>query len=223
MPPDNAASTDPCFKKSRRERSKTMDPPLAEPACEMLTAGADRSAGDGQNTLFMDRLIAADSSPLIGLATAGAFDLLRQLFGTVMITRLVKDEVTARGDLPGARELNDAMRAGWIRVAAAPPETWQFATLDAGEASTIALAQKRAGALILMDDALGREQAAALGIEVLDVAGLLLAAKQAGLIGSAQPFVARLARRGFTLPEAALHKLAAADAEPPSQHAPELH
>ena len=159
----------------------------------------------------MDRLVAADSSPLIGLATADAFDLLRQLFGTVIITRLVKDEVTARGHLPGAQELKDAMREGWIRVAAAPPETWQFATLDAGEASTLALAQKRTGALVLMDDALGREQAAALGIEVLDVAGLLLAAKSAGLIVSAQPFVARLARRGFTLPEAALRAVAASE------------
>ena len=170
----------------------------------------------------MDRLVAADSSPLIGLATAGAFDLLRQLFGTLMITRLVKDEVTARGDLPGAQELKAAMREGWIRVAAAPPETWHFDTLDAGEASTIALAQKRPGALVLMDDALGRTRAAELGIEVLDVAGLLLAAKRAGLIANTQPFVARLAGRGFTLPDAALRQLAAADAEPQPE-APEPH
>ena len=152
----------------------------------------------------MERLIAADASPLIGLATADAFDLLRQLYGTLKITRIVKEEVAGRGDLPGARELTDAMREGWIRVAPAPPETWQFAELDAGEASTIALAAKRDGALVLMDDALGRARADALGIEVLDVAGVLLAAKRAGLIELIQPFVARLARRGFTLPEAAL-------------------
>lgn len=167
-------------------------------------ASADRSAGLPQNTLVMERLIAADASPLIGLATADAFDLLRQLYGTLKITRIVKDEVTARGDLPGAPELIAAMRAGWIRVAPAPPETWQFAELDAGEASTIALAAKREGALVLMDDLLGRARAGALGIEVLDVAGVLLAAKRAGLIASVQPFVARLARRGFTLPEASL-------------------
>ena len=157
----------------------------------------------------MGRLIAADASPLIGLATADAFDLLRQLYDTLTITRIVKEEVAGRGDLRGARELTDAMRKGWIRVAPAPPETWQFAALDAGEASTIALAAKRDGALVLMDDALGRAQADALGIEVLDVAGVLLAAKRAGLIENIQPFVARLARRGFTLPEAALRAVLA--------------
>ena len=149
----------------------------------------------------MPRLVVADASPLIGMAAAGVFDLLRELFGTVTITRLVKDEVTARGDLPGAQELDSAMREGWVRVAPAPLETWRFAQIDAGEASTIALATQREGALVLMDDALGREQAAAVGLEVLDLAGLLLAAKRARLVDAVEPLVARLARRGFTLPE----------------------
>ena len=155
----------------------------------------------------MPRLVVADASPLIGMAAAGVFDLLRELFGTVTITRLVKDEVTARGDLPGAQELDAAMREGWVRVAPAPLETWRFAQIDPGEASTIALATQREGALVLMDDALGREQAAAVGLEVLDLAGLLLAAKRARLIDAVEPLVARLAQRGFTLPQDARRAL----------------
>jgi predicted nucleic acid-binding protein len=149
----------------------------------------------------MARFVAADASPLIGLATAGALHLLRDLFGTVTITRLVKDEITGDSKRPGAQELGAAMREGWLRVAPAPPETWQFTVLDAGEASTIALATEHEGALVLMDDALGREQAGALGLELLDVAGVLLAAKRARLIGAVKPLVATLGRRGFTLPE----------------------
>jgi predicted nucleic acid-binding protein len=149
----------------------------------------------------MAKFVAADASPLIGLATAGALHLLRDLFGTVTITRLVKDEITGDSKRPGAQELEAAMREGWLRVAPAPPETWQFAALDAGEASTIALAAEREGALVLMDDALGRQQAGALGLELLDVAGVLLAAKRARLIGAVKPLVATLGRRGFTMPE----------------------
>jgi predicted nucleic acid-binding protein len=155
----------------------------------------------------MTRFVVADSSPLIGLAAAGAFDLLRKLYGTATITRLVKDEVTAREGLPGAQELEAAMRAGWIRVAPAPLETWQYAQLDSGEASTIALALEHDDALVLMDDTLGREQAAAAGLEVLDLAGLLLAAKRAQLVAAVRPLVARLARRGFTLPPDARREL----------------
>ncbi len=149
----------------------------------------------------MARFVAADASPLIGLATVGALELLRDLFGTVMITRLVKEEITGRPDRPGAAELDAAMRSGWLRVAPAPPETWHFTRIDAGEASTIALAAQHEGALVLMDDALGAAQAAARGLEVLGLAGLLLAAKRARLIDAVQPLVARLAGRGFTMPE----------------------
>lgn len=162
----------------------------------------------------MARFVAADASTLIGLAVAGAFDLLGGLFATVTITHLVKDEVAGRGDRPGARELDAAMRAGWIRVAPAPPETWRFAEIDAGEASTIALAVDRVDALVLMDDALGRAQAAALGLEVMDLAGLLLAAKRAALIDAVQPLLARLARRGFTIPEDARRALLREAGEP---------
>jgi predicted nucleic acid-binding protein len=94
------------------------------------------------------------------------------------------------------------MREGWIRVAPAPPETWAFPALDSGEASTIALAREHADSLVLMDDALGREQAAGLGLDVLGVAGVLLAAKHAGVVKAVRPLLERLARRGFVLPAA---------------------
>ena len=149
----------------------------------------------------MARFVAADSSPLIGLAAAEAFQLLRDLFGTVTITRLVKDEIAGHARRPGAPELEAAMREGWIRVAPAPPETWRFSGLDAGEASTIALAAEHEGALVLMDDSLGRAQATALGLELLDVGGVLLAAKRARLIAAVKPLVSKLKRRGFTLPK----------------------
>ena len=149
----------------------------------------------------MARFVVADASPLIGLATAGALHLLRELYGTVTISRLVKDEVTGQPKRPGARELDAAMREGWVRVAPAPLTTWQLNGLDSGEASTLALAAEHESALVLMDDAQGRTQAAALGLEVLDLAGVLLAAKRAQLVAAVRPLLARLKRRGFTMPK----------------------
>jgi uncharacterized protein len=146
-----------------------------------------------------DLLVTADASPLIGLAAAGVFDLLRRLYGTVTITRAVKDEVMAGVALPGARELDAAMREGWIRVEPTPLDTWRFAELGPGEASTIALALRHPGAIVLMDDALGRAQAAAVGLAATGLAGVLLAAHRARLIDAVEPLVARLAHRGFTI------------------------
>jgi predicted nucleic acid-binding protein len=155
----------------------------------------------------MTRFVVADASPLIGLATADVLHVLRELFGTVTITRLVKDEIAGRRNRPGAEVLDAAMRDGWLRVAPAPLETWRLTGIDAGEASTIALAAQHDGALVLIDDALGRAQAAALGLELLDVAGILLAAKRARLVRAVKPLVARLARRGFTMPSDARRAL----------------
>ena len=50
-----------------------------------------------------ERLVAADACPLIGLAAAGAFDLLGRLFDRVTVTDAVRDEVLAGGGRPSAR------------------------------------------------------------------------------------------------------------------------
>jgi len=160
------------------------------------------------------RFVVADASPLIGLAAAGAFALLRELYGTVTITRIVLEEVRAGGRLPGVEELEAALADGWLRVAPAPPETWRYAELDAGEASTIALAlESRGEPLVLMDDLRGRAVAESLGLPVADVPAVLLAAKAAGAIAQVRPHVDRLARRGFTLPQEAIRALLAAAGE----------
>ena len=146
-----------------------------------------------------ERLVAADASPLIGLASAGAFGLLRKLFVRVTVTTAVRDEVLAGGALPGASELEAAVRDGWIVVVPDPDEPG-YVDLGAGESSTLALARNHAGAcLVLMDDPLGRSHARAHGLAVTGVAGVLLAARKAGLVRVIRPFFDRLERSNFRL------------------------
>ena len=77
------------------------------------------------------RLVAADASPLIGLASAGAFDLLRELFHNVTVIAAVRDEVLAGGELPGAPELDAAIRDGWIEIVPNPRDP-EFVDLGTG-------------------------------------------------------------------------------------------
>ena len=147
-----------------------------------------------------ERIVAADASPLIGLAAAGAFDLLRRLFDRVTVTPEVRDEIMAGGGRPGVRELTEAIESGWIVVAVAGSDKVQFADLGAGEASTLALAIENPGSsLILMDEPLGRAHAQARGIPVTGLAGVLLAAKRAGFISSIGPLLERLEGSNFRL------------------------
>ena len=148
-----------------------------------------------------ERIVLCDASPLIGLAAAGGFDLLRQLFGTVTITATVRQEVLAGKNLPGAAELSAAMRTGWVRVIEDPAETPDTG-LDMGEATLLAAAARHEGpCLVLMDDLLGRQDVKALGLAVTGTAGVLLIAKRRGLVPAVRPLLDALARAHFRLSE----------------------
>lgn len=155
-----------------------------------------------------ERFVVADASPLIGLATAGAFDLLRGLFGQIAVTAGVRDEVLAGGDLPGAPELAKAIREGWVRVEPEPADATEFPDLDAGEATTLALAIAHDGpCLVLMDESLGRAHARAQGLNVTGLAGVLLAARNANLVDAVRPLLDRLKKSDFRLSRAVVRAL----------------
>lgn len=147
-----------------------------------------------------EKTVISDASPLIGLAAAGGFDLLRELFGAVMVTATVRREVGAGKSLPGAGELGAAIGAGWVRVMKDLPGETPFPWLDAGEASTLVAAMKLGGScLVLMDEVAGREQARALGLAVTGTAGVLLVARQSGVIAEVRPCFERLMKTGFRI------------------------
>ena len=147
-----------------------------------------------------ERLVAADASPLIGLAAAGAFDLLRRLFGEVTVTNAVRDEVLAGRELPGAKELANGINDGWIKVVRNCPDVATFPDLDVGEASVLTLALEYAGpCLVLMDEPFGRSHAREHELIVTGLAGVLLAAKESRLVCSVRPYFERLARSDFRL------------------------
>ena len=147
-----------------------------------------------------ERLVAVDASALIGLAKAGAFDLLRGLFGTIAVTRIVRDEVLTRDDLPGARELTSAIEAGWVTLHDVDADARAFADLDSGEATTLELARTHRGrCLVVMDERLGRSHAQEMGIPVTGVAGILVEGKREGLLEAVKPVLNELERNGFRL------------------------
>ncbi len=59
-------------------------------------------------------IIVSDTSPLINLAAVGQLDLLRQLYGHVIIPQAIYDEIVLAGvGQPGSAEVKDAV---WIET-----------------------------------------------------------------------------------------------------------
>jgi hypothetical protein len=132
------------------------------------------------------------------LASAGGFELLRRLFGTVTITPQVRSEVLVDGSRPGAPDLAAALRARWIKVLRREWDTPQFLKLGAGEASILrAAANLRGDRLLLLDDDAARREAVRGGLVVTGTLGILVVAKRRALIGAVRPYFDRLAEHGF--------------------------
>ena len=71
------------------------------------------------------------------------------------------------------------------------------ANLDAGEREAIALALGKTDPLLIVDDAAARTHAKTLGIPVTGTLGVLVKAKQVGLIAAIRPCLDLLDRAGF--------------------------
>ena len=146
-------------------------------------------------------IVASDSTPLIGLATIGQFDLLRELFGEVVIAQAVFAETVTRGrDVGGARR--EVLSASWVKIVAVRDRLAVeviLDELDLGEAETIVLAQELGANLVLMDETKGRRKLKQLQIPRIGTLGILLQAKELGLIPAVRPMIERLRVMTFAI------------------------
>lgn len=148
-------------------------------------------AGDGPGVV--------DTTPIIALTLAGRLDLLQTFYQQVVIPPAVRSELEAGGERrPGAAEL---AAASWIEAIALedPGRAELLADLDRGEAEVIALAQERHARLVVIDERLGRQHAQRLALPVTGTVGLLLRAKEDGLLPAVRPLVETLQKGGIYL------------------------
>jgi predicted nucleic acid-binding protein len=149
--------------------------------------------------------VISNSSPLILYAKIGRLDLLREVFVEVFVPPAVHEEVVSgRAGRPGAEEIASLP---WVTLRTLEnPETAQtFMTrLHPGEAETIALAVELPGQTpVLLDDRAGRRVARELGLRVFGSAGVLVLAKEQGLIPTVRPVLDTLRSAGLYLSDSA--------------------
>lgn len=152
-------------------------------------------------------IVVSDASPIIGLSAVGALDLLRQLYGQIIVPEVVLREVERGGlERPGGSELRSA---DWIVVRSAGRSSLTAALtgeLDLGEAEALALAIEISADLVLIDERRARLVAQRLGLPVVGVLGVLVEAKAKGLLPVVAPLLDALeSTAGFRL-SPALHR-----------------
>jgi hypothetical protein len=76
--------------------------------------------------------------------------------------------------------------------------------LDLGEAETIVLAREMNADWVLMDERKGRRKLTQLGLKKIGTVGLLLKAKQEGLLPAIRPELEELRQRGFSVSQSVM-------------------
>ncbi len=134
--------------------------------------------------------IVADTSVLIALSDIDKLNLLKALFGSVIVPQAVAEEYGE--PLPS-----------WIEVRRPRNYSLVESLLDRlhrGEAEAIALALELGDAIVALDDKKARKTARKLGLRVIGTIGILILAEKRGLITSLEEEIHRLLNTSFRLP-----------------------
>jgi predicted nucleic acid-binding protein len=127
-------------------------------------------------------IVVADTSPLNYLVLIDEIDLLRQLFGVVLLPAAVLQELKHPKASTKVRAWAEEL-PGWIEVCAVQSVPGPLLlSLDLGEREALQLAIERNIDTILMDEAAGRMAARALRIEVRGTLGILERGGKLGFI-----------------------------------------
>ncbi len=149
-----------------------------------------------------ERLVIANTSPLLYLRQVGRLELLRALYGVITVPPAVRAELEA-----GAKAgilVPDIATLPWIEEKAVQSRALIPAIVDlgSGEAEVIALGLEHPGSLLILDDLLARRVAALNHLLFTGTLGVLIKAKQAGHLESVRPVIESLRAAGHWLGDA---------------------
>jgi len=145
----------------------------------------------------MHSIVIADTSCFILLTKIEETELLRRVYSSVYTTPEIAAEF--RNELPG-----------WIKIQEVKNKSMQSslqAELDPGEASAIALTFELPDAIVVLDDWGARKVAARLKIAFTGTFGIIVKAKQQGIIPSVQPLLEKIKQTNFRISEQVLQQV----------------
>lgn len=147
-------------------------------------------------------IVVSDTSCVTNLIVIGRAELLHELFGEVIVPAAVAEELrsshTALPAFTSVREVQDVLAVA----------RFAQAKLDRGESEAIVLAEELRAEFLLIDEVDGRAVAVSRRLRVIGLLGVLIRAKQLGLIAAVKPLVDELANKAGFWISAALRQRA---------------
>lgn len=138
----------------------------------------------------MKEPVVSDSTCLIGLERVGELNILPALFDPVMIPPEVEREFGNKFSWLQTEGLTNGLLVAALQM-----------VVDTGEAEAIALASEKS-CLLISDDKQARSAAKRLGVTIIGTIGVLVRAKQRGVITELKPILDDLESNSFFISRA---------------------
>ena len=139
------------------------------------------------------RKVIVNTTPLIALAGIGHLNVLEKLYGEVTIPRAVYNEICAKPDTECAKQLQQAL--DWIvieDIVNTEAKMYYKTQLHDGEVEVMILAKEKQADLIIVDDNNAKKHAKYLGLPVTGTIGVLIKAKNLGIVSALKPLLERM-------------------------------
>lgn len=145
-------------------------------------------------------LVIADTSALVALAACQQLHLLEVLFDEIRVPPAVHRECTVPGK-PGADALGEYLR-GKVAEVALTEFVIAVTGLGQGELEAMALYRKLLADGLLVDDQRARKVARFNGMRVIGSVGVLLTARERGLVQALRPLLETIRLSGIHISDA---------------------
>jgi len=150
------------------------------------------------NPLFTSPVV-CNTGPLIGLARIEMAWLPFRLFPVVVVPEEVRQELLVSGS-PDRQQLLESLELASIHPCQVQPDRLLRAELDRGEAAVLSAALQLGLSSVIIDERKARRVASQVyGLQVKGTAGLLVEAKNRGIIETVRPCLEGMIQAGYFL------------------------
>ena len=146
----------------------------------------------------MHNRVVVNSTPIIALSLINRLHSFKDFYGEIIIPKAVQDEVMAKEDSVSRLALTGA--EGWIKtktVTNVAAKKFFKVQLHDGEVEVMILGKELEADLLVIDDYTAREYAKYLDFKITGTLGLILRAKEKGIIKEVKPLVLDLIEHGI--------------------------
>jgi len=150
--------------------------------------------------------VVSNTTPFISLLKISKIELLRDIYGRIIIPKGVFEEIE-RGN--NKTFYADLSKMGWIDIRKIKDKSplKYLHDLDNGEAEVLVLANEIKADIVIIDEKLGREYAAHFNLNITGTIGILLKAKKLKLIKEIKPVLSEMTEKGIWLNNSLIEKI----------------